>query len=50
VLFGTVVALPRASRRLQFAAAVGAIVCLVGVALFVAGIRSIGSVARETRR
>ena len=35
VLFGTVVALPRASRRLQFAAAVGAIVCLVGVGLFV---------------
>ena len=35
VLFGTVVALPRASRRLQSAAAVGAIVCLVGVALFV---------------
>ena len=35
VLVGTMVALPRASRRLQFAAAVGAVVSLVGVALFV---------------
>ena len=35
VLFGTMVALPRASRRLQSAGAVGAVVCLVGVGLFV---------------
>ena len=34
VLFGTVVALPRASRRLQSAAAVGAVVCLAGVGMF----------------
>ena len=34
VLFGTMVALPRASRRLQATAAVGALVCLAGVGLF----------------
>ncbi len=35
VLFGTMVALPRASRGLRTAAAVGAVVCLFGVAMFV---------------
>jgi hypothetical protein len=35
VLLGTMVALPRASRRLQAAAAVGALLSLVGVGLFV---------------
>ncbi|TKR24377.1 DUF7139 domain-containing protein [Natronomonas salsuginis] len=35
VLLGTMVALPRASRRLQAAAAVGALFSLVGVGLFV---------------
>ena len=34
VLVGTMVALPRASRRLRVTAAVGAIVCLAGVGLF----------------
>jgi hypothetical protein len=34
VLLGTMVALPRASRELQAAAAIGAAVCLVGVVLF----------------
>lgn len=34
VLFGTMVALPRASRRLQATAAVGALVCLAGVGMF----------------
>ena len=34
VLFGTMVALPRASRRLRATAAVGALVCLVGVGMF----------------
>jgi len=34
VLFGTMVALPRASRRLQLAAAVGAVICLAGVVMF----------------
>ena len=34
VLFGTMVALPRASRQLQLAAALGAALCLVGVAMF----------------
>ena len=35
VLLGTMVALPRASRGLRTAAAVGAAVCLLGVAMFV---------------
>ncbi|MFO7927079.1 ribonuclease BN [Natronomonas sp.] len=35
VLLGTMVALPRASRRLQTAAAVGAVLSIVGVGLFV---------------
>jgi hypothetical protein len=35
VLLGTMVALPRGSRRLQLAASVGALLCLVGVVLFV---------------
>ncbi len=35
VLFGTMFALPRASRGLRTAAAVGAVVCLFGVAMFV---------------
>ena len=34
VLFGTITALPRASRRLQLAAAVGAVICLAGVVMF----------------
>ena len=34
VLLGTMVALPRASRRLRTAAAVGAVVCLLGVGMF----------------
>jgi hypothetical protein len=34
VLLGTMVALPRASRELQAAAAIGATVCLAGVVLF----------------
>lgn len=34
VLFGTMVALPRASRRLQATAAIGTLVCFVGVGLF----------------
>jgi hypothetical protein len=34
VLLGTMVALPRASRKLRAAAAVGAAICLVGVGLF----------------
>ena len=34
VLLGTMVALPRASRGLRTAAAVGAVVCLLGVGLF----------------
>jgi hypothetical protein len=34
VLLGTMVALPRASRRLRTAAAVGAAVCLLGVGMF----------------
>jgi hypothetical protein len=34
VLLGTMVALPRASRELQAAAAIGATACLVGVVLF----------------
>ena len=35
VLFGTMVALPRASKRLQVAAGLGAVLCLVGVVMFV---------------